>query len=152
MTETEAFVPSNDLERSMLAAQGGAHGPEASLAALLAALIEAQVFMPIKDAHGGAGIEREPGAEPLVLNDARGEPVLALFTSPERARAFVKDFPGFAGGLLTDLKGIIERWGADYAIALNPGGRVGVDLPRAMVRQFARVLLADTTADRGTPQ
>ena len=136
----------------MLAAQDGADGPAAPVAALVAALMEAQVFVPVKDAGAVAGFPHETDAEPLMLNDEHGEPVLALFTSRERAQTFVKDFPGFAGGLLTDLKGIMQRWGVDYAIALNPGVSVGVDLPRAMVQQFGRVLLAEATADMSTPQ
>lgn len=146
MTDTESFLPQNDLERSMLAAQAGADGPEASMAALVAALMEAQIFMPVKDASAVPEFQGNAGAEPLVLNDERGDPVLALFTSPERAQAFVKDFPGFAGGLLTDLKAIIEQWGVDYTIALNPGVSVGVDLPPAIVRRLGRVLLADAAA------
>lgn len=154
MTDTDSFLPKNDLERSMLAAQGGADGPEALMAALVAALVEAEVFMPVKDMSARPGVQRKTGAEPLVLNDERGDPVLPLFTSPERADAFVKDFTGFAGGLLTDLRGIMARWGVDYAIALNPGVSVGVDLPREMVRQLGRVLLPDAAAraDKGAPQ
>lgn len=146
MTDSEIFQPQNDLERSMLAAQDRTDGAEASMAALVAALMEAQVFMPVKDACDRTGTPRESATEPLVLNDEQGEPVLALFTSPERAKAFVRNFPGFAGGLLTDLQEIMARWGVDYAIALNPGGSVGLDLPRAMVRQLGRVLLADASA------
>ena len=150
MNDTEGFMPKNDLERSMLAAHDGADGPEA----LIAALMEAQVFMPVKDTGDAPDFLREARAEPLLLNDQSGDPVLPLFTSPERATTFVKDFPGFADGLLTDLKWIMERWGVDYAIALNPGVSVGVDLPREMVRQLGRVLLADATApaDKGMPQ
>lgn len=141
MQENEEFVPQNDLERSMLAAQHGADGPEA----LVAALMEATVFMPVKGTSGTVSFQREPCDEPLMLNDKAGDPVLALFTSPERAKKFVRDFPGFAGGLLTDLKWIMERWGVDYTIALNPGIAVGVDLPRELVRQLGRVLLTAAT-------
>ena len=154
MTEIEVFLPKNELERSMLAAQDGADTPEASMAALVAALVEAQVFMPAKDTDGVSSLQSETRAEPLVLNDERGDPVLALFTCPERAQTFVKDFPGFAGGLLTDLKQIMARWGVDYTIALNPGVSVGIDLPPEMVRRLGRVLLADAPApvNKGTPQ
>lgn len=80
--------------------------------------------------------------------------MLALFTSGERARSFVKDFPRFGAGMLTDLKAITKRWGVDCIIALNPGVRVGVDLPRELVRQLDRVPLADAAApvNQGIPQ
>jgi hypothetical protein len=59
---------------------------------------------------------------------------LILFTSPERAKTFVRDYPGYDGGILTEFTWILDRLGAGYAISLNPGWEVGIDLDSADVQ------------------
>ena len=73
-----------------------------------------------------------------------GTEVLILFTSPERAKSFVKDFPGYEGGLLTDFKWVLEKTGSGHGISLNPGWDVGIDMEPEMVQQL-------TQAQRSSP-
>ena len=63
--------------------------------------------------------------------------MLVLFTSPERAKPFLAEFPGYEGGLLAEFTWVLERVGAGVGITLNPGEEVGIDLEANMVRQLA---------------
>ena len=55
-----------------------------------------QVFMPVQDEKPAVlNIQHSSRAQPLVLNAEDGVPVLALFSSPERAKEFTRDDPGF---------------------------------------------------------
>lgn len=126
------FVPQNDLERRLLAAQEGQIPPEAFIETLLGA----QVFMPIYEKHQIGGLQTGMRAQPLKLQTDEGE-VLVLFTSPERAKAFVKDFPGYGGGLVTEFTWILEKMGLGFGISLNPGATVGLDFQARDVAQMA---------------
>lgn len=131
---TAGFEPKNDVEQQLLAVHEGRLEPEAFMQYLLGA----QVFMPVKDDESKIkGFQRSNRALPLSLQSEDGTQVLILFTSPERAKAFVKDFPGYEGGLLTDFKWILERAGSGYGVALNPGWDVGIDFDPDMVHQLA---------------
>lgn len=66
-----------------------------------------------------------------------GYMVLVLFTSPERAKPFVQDHPGYEGGILEQFNAFLEKVGLGYGIALNPGWDVGLDLEPELVRQLA---------------
>lgn len=129
----EAFEPKNDLERQLAAAQAGEVPPEAFLDALMAA----EVFMPVRDDDRIKGFQRSTRALPLSLVDDEGVPTLILFSSPERARGFVKDFPGYEGGLLTEFTWVLSKMGGGYGIALNPGCEVGFDMPATLVAALA---------------
>lgn len=131
-----AFEPKNDLERQLLAVHEGRAEVEGFMHLLLFA---SQVFMPVKDDDKVKikGFQRSNLAVPLSLEAEDGTQVLILFTSPERAKGFVQDHPGYGGGLLTELKWVLERMGSGYGIALNPGWDVGIDLDPDMVQQLA---------------
>ena len=62
--------------------------------------------------------------------------VLVLFTSPERAKNFVQDYPGYDGGLLVEFKWVLERTGSGVGISLNPTWPVGMDLEAEMVQRL----------------
>ena len=111
------FTPQNDLERRLIAAQEGAIPPESFIETLLGS----EVFMPIYEKHQIGGLQTESQALPLKITTDEGGEVLVLFTSPERAKSFVKDFPGYGGGLVADFTWIIEKLGVGYGITLNPG-------------------------------
>lgn len=128
------FEPRNDLERQLIAAQEGTIPDEEFMQSLLGA----QLFMPVHEEFdtikGFAGPDR---ARPLTLETEEGGHVLVLFTSPERAVPFVKDHPGFEGGLLADFNWILGRVGSGCGVALNPGWPVGIDMDPGMVDQIA---------------
>jgi hypothetical protein len=83
--------------------------------------------MPVYEKHQIAGFQAQQTAQPLKLQDESGQETLVLFKSPERAKAFVKDYPGYGGGLVADFTWILEQLGVGFAITLNPGQPVGMD-------------------------
>jgi hypothetical protein len=130
----EPFEPRNELERQLLAAQEG-RLPEADF---VAELTRAQLFMPVLDDSGGiANFQRSNKLTPLTIEAEDGSRALVIFTSPDRAKPFVKDFPGYGGGILTDLKWIAENMGIGFGIVLNPGCEVGLELEAGDVQQMA---------------
>lgn len=130
--EEQGFEATNDLERELIAAQRGDTAPEAFMQYLLTA----QVFMPVEERHQIQGLQASTQANPLTLESEEGETVLILFTSPERAKEFVRDFPGYEGGLLTEFKWILEKAGLGYGVSINPGWPVGLDLAPQDVQQL----------------
>lgn len=136
MSEQEqSFVPHNDVETQLLAAQEGRIAGDEFMRGLLTA----QLFMPVQDDSSGIkGFQRQTEqAVPLTLQSEEGVPVLILFTSPERAKPFLEDFPEFKGGLLAEFTWILERVGSGFGVAINPGWPVGIDMDPEMVDQMA---------------
>lgn len=130
----EPFEPRNDLEGQLLAAQEGQVSEDAFMEQLMAS----QVFMPVRDDGAGiANFQRSDKAVPLTLDSEDGGQVLILFTSPERAKSFLEDFPGYDGGLLAEFTWVLERMGSGVGISLNPGWPVGIDMESQMVAQLA---------------
>ncbi len=119
----------NELEQQIQAAQQGTLDEEQFFAALL----DAQVFMPILDRHAIGGFQPSDRAEPLVLESEEGSRVVPLFTSPERARDFLQHYPGYEGGLLAEFRWVIERIGSGIGISMNPGLDHGFDLEAQML-------------------
>lgn len=70
------------------------------------------------------------------MSDQGGE-VLVLFTSPDRARNFVRVFPGYGGGLVAEFTWILERLGLGFGITLNPDQPYGMDFAAEDVAQLA---------------
>lgn len=115
-----------------------AHAGELDSGAFMQQLMETTLFMPIYEKHQIGGLQPTTGdqATPLTLDDESGNKVLILFTSPERAKLFVKDFPGYGGGLLAEFKWIVEKVGVGYSIAINPGHELGIDLEVGMLQNL----------------
>ncbi|QLQ32735.1 MAG: SseB family protein [Candidatus Thiothrix singaporensis] len=122
----------NETEALLMQAQAGELDSEDFIQQLMAA----QLFMPIYEKHQIGGLQPTMGdkATPLTLDDEIGNKVLILFTSPEMAKNFVKDFPGYGGGLLAELKWIIEKVGTGYSISINPDNELGIDLEVGMLQ------------------
>jgi hypothetical protein len=129
----ENFEPRNELERQLVAAQEGLLETES----LMDTLLVSQVFLPLRDDDKIKGFQRQTRAEPLSVTSEDGEPVLVVFSSPDRAKPFVRDFPGYDGGLLAEFIWVLEKMGTGYAIALNPGWEVGMDLAPPTVAALA---------------
>src|SRR5512135_799801 len=130
--DDEVFEPRNELEKQLLSAwQGEITGED-----FMQELLGAEVFMPVADEEMVMGIQRSTSARPLTLTDEDGTPVLVLFTSPERAKPFLADHPGYGGGLLAEFKWVLEKMGSGYGIAINPGWEVGFDMEPEMVEQI----------------
>ncbi len=127
----EIFIPRTDLEQKLADLYAGSLTEEA----FLEALVSDEVFMPIEDDTVG-GVQRSLNAVPLVIEAEGGVPVLFVFTSPERAKPIMADFPGFGGGLLTEFKWLLERVEEGSGIALNPGWETGYDLEPELVARL----------------
>lgn len=125
----DTFIPANDIEEKLNAAQEGRLSGEDFMQELL----QAQLFMPILDKHGIGGLQTSASATPLTLNNDENVEILILFTSPERAKEFVKDFPGYEGGLLAEFTWILEKLGAGHGISINPNWAVGIDMAPEMI-------------------
>jgi hypothetical protein len=61
---------------------------------------------------------------------------MVLFTSPERAKEFVQDHPGYGGGLLVEFSWVLARLGSGIAVSINPGMEYGIDLDPQTVEQL----------------
>ncbi|MFA5083735.1 MAG: SseB family protein [Hydrogenophilaceae bacterium] len=134
---TAPFEPRNDTESLLVEMLSGAVEPEDFAKRLL----DLQVFMPVKDEkHQIAGFQLSTKADPLVLEDDDGNRAMIIFTAPERAKGFMAEFPGYSGGLLTEVSWILRHMSADLSIALNPGMEVGFDFDPAMVAMLAALL------------
>lgn len=129
--------PRNELEILLAAVHTGEVDPEAFVARLL----DLQVFMPIKDEkHQIAGFQISTQADPLIVEVDDEQKVMVLFTAPERAKAFLTQFPGYGGGLLTEFAWILRRMADDMGIALNPGEEDGFDFDAEMIAMMASLL------------
>ena len=117
------FTADHELEKKLIQAQNGEiEGEE-----FLKEMLDLQVFMPVLDKHAIGGFQESKHAVPLSVKDGEGEMVI-LFTSPERAKEFIKDYPGYEGGLLENFSWVIEKIGGGYGVILNPGFEVGLEL------------------------
>ncbi|MBM4190073.1 MAG: SseB family protein [Betaproteobacteria bacterium] len=129
--------PRNELETLLAAVHAGEVDPEDFVACLL----DLQVFMPIRDEkHQIAGFQTSTQAEPLIVEVEDEQRVVILFSAPERAKAFLTQFPGYSGGLLTEFAWILRRMADDMGIALNPGEEDGFDFDAEMIAMMASLL------------
>jgi hypothetical protein len=128
----------NELEQKLLAAINGELASEDFMREMLVQ----QIFIPIKDDRdsGIKGFQLTTKATPLVVQDEAGRNTLVLFTSPERAKDFLIDVPGYSGGLLADFSWIVERMEPGFAIAVNPGLELGMDIEPENVTQMLEML------------
>ena len=128
-----SFTAHNDLETKLVAAQEGRLDSQTFMQELL----DQQLFMPVEDEKNQIqGFQRSTKANPLTLASEDGTPVLVLFTSPERAKPFLEEYPDFRGGLLSEFTWILDRIGGGIAISINPGLEYGLDLEPEMVSQL----------------
>jgi len=129
------FEARTELERKLEALHAGG----LSEADFLRDLSNSEIFMPIQD-ESKSGIQLNTSAKPLVVEDESGIPVMLLFTSPERAKPIVQEFPGFGGGLLTEFKWVLEKMGEGAGISLNPGWEIGYDIEPKTVEKLRAAL------------
>ena len=130
----DSFDARNELEEKLMSAQEGQLTSES----FMEYLMDTQVFMPVKDSIGIEGFTSSNKAIPLTLKTEDDIEVLILFTSPDRAKVFVQDFPGYEGGLLAEFSWVLERTGSGVGISINPDWPVGMDLEPEMVQQLKK--------------
>ncbi len=146
-TMTETFTPHNELETRLVSLQEGRLDGKAFMQTLL----DEQLFMPVEDEKEEIqGFQKSTRAKPLTLETEDGATVLILFTSPERAKSFVANIPGYNGGLLAEVSWILQRIGSGIGIAINPGHEVGLDLEEDMVEQLIHMNAARSTDNQSS--
>jgi hypothetical protein len=128
----DTFDARNELEEKLLATQEGRMSSDE----FMKYLMDTQVFMPVKDSIGIEGFTSSDKAIPLTLKTEDEIEVLILFTSPDRSKEFVQDFPGYDGGLLVEFKWVLERTGSGIGISINPNWPVGMDFEPEMIEQL----------------
>lgn len=127
------FIPHNALEEQLAAVHAGTLDAET----FVLQLAGQQLFMPVRDEKNPIqGFQRSVQAEPLIIETEDGERVLAVFSSPERAKPLVEHFPEFSGGLLTEFSWLLRRIGGGVPIALNPGWDIGMDFDADTIAQL----------------
>ena len=100
-------------------------------------LLMEQVFMPVTDAVTDDGVKSENLAQPLVLESEEGIRVMILFSSLDRARDFVSQFPGYdKGGILMEFHEVLAKMAPNCGISINPDMENGLDLDPDMIQQL----------------
>ncbi len=130
----QRLEPRNELEEQLAALRDGVLAPERFFRGVLGQ----QVFMPVKEEGPDIqGFQASQKATPLSLESEEGVKVLILFTAPERAVEFLRQFEGYKGGILENLGWVLRRMGAGYGVAINPGWDLGIDLDEETVAALA---------------
>ena len=131
---TESFTPMNEIEKQLLAAQQGRISGEE----FMAELMKSELFMPILEQSSGvSNLQTNHTAHPLTLEDEEQNQVVVLFTSPERGKAFLQDYPGYQGGLLAEFTWILEKIGSGLGLTIIPGYENGFDMSPQMLQQLS---------------
>jgi hypothetical protein len=137
------FIPHNALETQLAAVHAGTLDAET----FVLQLIDQQLFMPVRDEKNPIqGFQRSSQADLLILEDEDGARVLAVFSSPERAKPLIEHYPDFTGGILTEFSWLLRRIGGGVPIALNPGWDIGMDFDADTVGQLIARLPPEHTA------
>lgn len=125
------FIPMNDLEFKLMDAHNGLITPPE----FLESLRKYEVYLPIYDQRGISGFRDAQSTQPLLMENDSGQQALCLFTTPERAKPVVVNYPGYDGGLWVGVPWILETLGAGFHLLINPGWPVWLDLESETLRQ-----------------
>jgi hypothetical protein len=128
---SQLFEPANDLERALVAAQLG----ELPVPAFMQTLLMSKVFVLIDKEIGPSGVW-DNSASPMVLSNAQGTPILAMFTAPERSGDWPERQPRFAFGLFTDFAWLLKGVAPNVGVVINPGLSVGLEIQPPTVAQL----------------
>lgn len=110
--------PLNDLEEKL--ATGGQ--PDANPVDVILSFLNSEVYIISSD--GIEGVDSE--VEPLVLANAEGDPVLAVFSHPSRVdEQYLAAAPNVLG---TQGAAIIANIGDELGLVINPGAAYGFEI------------------------
>ncbi|HET8729961.1 MAG TPA: SseB family protein [Moraxellaceae bacterium] len=118
------FDPLNDLEVALAAAKAGT----GTVDALIDRLQSSQIFL-LLDRDPGPERARDDSALPLTLNNAQGQPVLAMFSAPERSISMTVAYPQFAFGIWVEFRWLLRLVSPGVGLVLNPGAVAGFEMP-----------------------
>ena len=128
---TAAFEPANELEHALVKARQG----ELPVVSFMDKLLASQVFVLLDKAPAADG-KWDNGISPMVLRNQDGNPVMAMFTAPERSTEWPKREPRFQHGLLTDFAWLLRGLQPGVGLVINPGLAAGLEMPASGVAQL----------------
>ena len=100
-------------------------------------LMGSRVAIPLdKGLENGA---LAPDFKPLTLNAEQGFPVLAVFTTPNKAAPWIKQQPVFQHSLVTEFRWAVNITRPPFGIAINPGYKHSFVLEPAEVEALSEV-------------
>lgn len=105
---------------------------------LVAALIESKIAIPLDKGLENGALPAD--FKPLTLNAQQGYPVLATFTTPDKAAPWLQQHPEFKHSLVTDFTWAVRLTQPPFGIAVNPGYRYAFTLSPAEVQSLAEQL------------
>jgi hypothetical protein len=131
MTEQPGIAdtnPLNDLEEKL--AKGG--HPDASPVDVILSFLNSEVYIISSDGVDG----EDSQVEPLVLANADGDPVLAVFSHPSRVdQQYLEAAPNVLG---TQGAAIIANIGEELGMVINPGAAYGFEIDPEGVANIKR--------------
>ena len=98
---------------------------------LVAVLSDARVAIPLDRGLENGVLPAD--FKPLTLNADQGFPVLATFTSPDKAAPWIKQQPAFQHVLVTGFGWAVSVARPPFGIAINPGYKYSFALSSAEV-------------------
>jgi hypothetical protein len=131
MTEQPApaeIQPLNDLEEKLATGDQ----PDANPVDVILSFLNNEVYIISSDALEGEDAQ----VEPLVLSNAEGKPVLAVFSHPSRVdQQFLDAAPNVLG---TQGAAIIGNLGDELGMVINPGSAFGFEIDPEGVANIRR--------------
>ena len=131
MTEQPApaeIQPLNDLEEKL----ANGDQPDANPVDVILSFLNNEVYIISSDALEGEDAQ----VEPLVLSNAEGKPVLAVFSHPSRVdQQFLDAAPNVLG---TQGAAIIGNLGEELGMVINPGSAFGFEIDPEGVANIRR--------------
>jgi hypothetical protein len=131
MTEQPApaeIQPLNDLEEKLATGDQ----PDANPVDVILSFLNNEVYIISADAREGEDAQ----VEPLVLSNAEGKPVLAVFSHPSRVdQQFLDAAPNVLG---TQGAAVIGNLGDELGMVINPGSAFGFEIDPEGVANIRR--------------
>lgn len=102
---------------------------------LITTLLRSRVAVPLNKGLENGALPAD--FKPMTLNGPQGFPVLAVFTSPDKAAPWLKEQPEFQHALVTEFNWALKITRPPFGIAVNPGYKHSVVLSPAEVEGLA---------------
>lgn len=99
---------------------------------IVAELMRSRVAVPVDKGLENGALPSD--FKPLTLNGQQGFPVLAVFTTPDKASPWIKEQPAFQHSLVTGFAWAVDITNPPFGIAVNPGYKYSVVLSPAEVQ------------------
>lgn len=131
------FEPTSELERLLADAQHG----RLPAADLMNALLTSQVYV-LGDRDLLPDGSWDEATALLMLADPAGTPMLAMFTTPERATDWLDYYPQYTFGRHARFEWLVTSASADSGVVVNPGSAVGWEISPVGVGRLKEQIIA----------